>query len=497
MANESDARGTLRGALVRADAVRDPRLHGPHAPPAPCARCRARPRALRFWRELAYPPSAVIFYENGSRSAHISDGELREGLSQALGKLGGRRRVLAIPPDFTRLQSRAGRITEMVWEYFGSALTDVLPATGTHFAVTDEEQKAMFGSVPRSLFRVHSWKQDTETLGRVPADFIRAVSGGTLGFDWPAQVNRLVARGGHDLILSIGQVVPHEVAGMAGHAKNIFVGVGGAEAIHKSHYLGAVCGMEKAMGRAETPVRAVLNHGAERFTSHLPIVHVLTVLGREPDGSLALRGLFVGDDRETFTRAAALSREVNVELLEEPLEKVVVFLDPGEFKSTWLGNKAIYRTRMAIADGGECIVLAPGVRQFGEDPEIDALVRRYGYSTTPRILRLVEENDDLRENLGVAAHLIHGSPEGRFTVTYCPGGLTREEVETAGFRFGNLSALSARYDPRRLRDGWNRLLDGERVYYVSNPATGLWASRSRFLGRGESGGSGRARLSSF
>jgi nickel-dependent lactate racemase len=398
--------------------------------------------------ECVYLSPDVIFYARGSTLDVISDDELREGLFQALRALGPRRRVLAVPPDFTRFHSRAGRITELAWEHYGTSLTDVLPATGTHFEVSAEEKKRMFGTVPAELFRVHRWKQDLETLGRVSGDFIRQVSEGVLAFDWPAQVDRLIARGGHDLILSIGQVVPHEVVGMAGHMKNIFIGAGGAEAINKSHYLGAVYGMERMMGRAETPVRAVLDQAAAQFASRLPIVHVLTVVGRERDGSLALKGLFVGDDREAFTQAAALARQVNVQLLDEPLKKVVVFLDPGEFRSTWLGNKSIYRTRMAIADGGELIVLAPGVRRFGEDPGIDALIARYGYFTTPRILRLVEENRDLQENLSVAAHLIHGSPEERFTVTYCPAGLTREQVEKAGFRYGEIASLSARYDPR-------------------------------------------------
>jgi nickel-dependent lactate racemase len=423
----------------------------------------------------------VTYYARGSKSEKLSDNDLREGLFQALRPLGSRRRVLAVPPDFTRFHSLAGRITELAWEHYGSSLTDVLPATGTHFAVSDEEKRRMFGRVPKELFRVHRWKENLETLGRVPSDFIHTVSEGALSFDWPAQVDRLIAHGGHDLVLSIGQVVPHEVVGMAGHMKNIFIGTGGAEAINKSHYLGAVYGMEKMMGRADTPVRAVLDHAAARFASHLPIVHVLTVIGRESDGSLALKGLFVGDDREVFTQAAALARDVNVLLLDQPLERVVVYLDPGEYRSTWLGNKSIYRTRMAIADGGELIVLAPGVRQFGEDPGIDTLIRKYGYFTTPRILRLVEENRDLQENLSVAAHLIHGSPEERFTITYCPSGLSRDQVEKAGFRYGDVAAMSARYDPRALRDGWNDLPGGERIFFISNPATGLWASRARFV----------------
>ena len=299
-------------------------------------------------------------------------------------------------------------------------------------------------------------------------------------FRLAGQVDRLIALGGHDLILSIGQVVPHEVVGMAGHMKNIFIGAGGAEGINKSHYLGAVYGMERMMGRTDTPVRAVLDWAAEHFASHLPIVHVLTVVGSAPDGELSLKGLFIGDDRETFTRAATLAREVNVQLLDEPLDKVVVFLNADEFKSTWLGNKSIYRTRMAIADGGELMVIAPGVRQFGEDPGIDALIRKYGYFTTPRILRLVEENKDLQENLSVAAHLIHGSSEERFTITYCPSHLTKKEVEKAGFRYADLSEMSARYDPRTLHGGPNVTPRGERVYFIPNPATGLWAWHARF-----------------
>ncbi|MGD0724892.1 MAG: lactate racemase domain-containing protein [Spirochaetia bacterium] len=424
----------------------------------------------------------MIYYGRGSEREVITDDALRAGLSEALDKLGKRMRVLAVPPDITRFHSRAGRITEMVSDYYGEALCDVLPATGTHFALTEEEKHTMFDRVPRHLFRVHRWKENLETLGRVPADLIHKVSEGMLSFDWPAQVDSLLVRGGHDLILSIGQVVPHEVVGMAGYNKNILIGTGGLEAIHKSHYLGAVYGMERMMGRTETPVRAVLDYAADYFTKNLPIVYVQTVVGREQDGSLALKGLFVGDDIEVFRRAAALSIRVNLTLLEKPLAKVVVYLDPNEFKSTWLGNKAIYRTRMAIADNGELVVLAPGVRQFGEDPGIDALIRKYGYFTTPRILELVRENADLRESLGVAAHLIHGSSEERFSVTYCPAGLTKEEVEKAGFRYAPLESMMRRYDPAFLHDGWNDLPGGERIYYVSNPAIGLWASRSNFAG---------------
>jgi nickel-dependent lactate racemase len=340
----------------------------------------------------------------------------------------------------------------------------------------------MFPGVPRRLFHAHDWRQGVTTLGEVPAEFVREVSEGAVDYAWPAQVDRLLVEGGFDLVLSIGQVVPHEVAGMASYNKNIFVGTGGPEGINKSHFLGAAYGMERVMGRPDNPVRRVLNMASDRFAGRLPIVYAHTVVARVAGGGIAPVGLFVGDDIECFIRASELSLRVNFEMLDAPLRKVVAYLAPGEFKSTWLGNKAIYRTRMAIADGGELVVLAPGVKEFGEDREIDRLIRKYGYVGAPRVLDLVRDNADLRANLSAAAHLIHGSSEGRFAITYCPGGLTRAEVEGVSFRHADLAAMLRRYDPARLRDGVNRMPDGEEIFYISNPALGLWACRDRFAG---------------
>jgi len=424
----------------------------------------------------------MLLYDNGSPKADFSDEELKKALVAGLEKLGRREKVLAVPPDFTRFHSKAGVLTCGAYEYYGPALKDILPALGTHFPMTDEEIDVMYPGLPHDLFRVHDWRKDVVTLGEVPASFVKEVSEGAVDYPWPAQVNRLLSEGGHDLILSIGQVVPHEVVGMASFNKNIFVGTGGAEGINKSHFLGAAYGMERMMGRADTPVRKVLNYASREFASHLPIVHALTVVGRGEDGQLKTRGLFVGDDEECFRKASELSLQVNFEMLEEPLEKVVVWLDPQEYKSTWLGNKSVYRTRMALADGGELIVVAPGLREFGEDPEIDRLIRKYGYRGTPDTLKAVKENEDLRQNLSAAAHLIHGSSEGRFSVTYCPGQLSQAEIEGVNFRYADLKDMSERYQQEGLKDGFNRIDGVGEVFYISNPAVGLWAAKERFEG---------------
>ena len=422
----------------------------------------------------------MVFYRRGSENDSLGEEGLRIGLSEAFGKLGARNKVLAIPPDYTRFHSHAGILTRLVWEYYGSRLTDILPALGTHSAMSDSDIQTMFGNTPRSLFRIHDWRKDIATLGEVPAEFIHQQSEGKLSYPWKAQVNRLLVDGNFDLILSIGQVVPHEVIGMAGYNKNVFIGTGGPEGINKSHFLGAVYGMERMMGRADTPVRRVLNYASEHFAKHMPIIYVLTVIARGDDGKLKVRGLYIGDDMECFNLASALSLKVNFQLIDEPLKKVVVYLDPSEFKSTWLGNKSIYRTRMAIADGGELVVLAPALKEFGEDKQIDALIRKYGYVTTPEVLEFVKNNEDLRNNLSAAAHLIHGSAENRFSITYAPGHLTKEEIESVNFRYTELRDTMEKYNPQKLTDGFNLMPDGEKVFYISNPALGLWAHKDRF-----------------
>jgi nickel-dependent lactate racemase len=426
----------------------------------------------------------MIYFEKGSIETSLSAEDMKQGLFEAFEKMGTKQKVLAIPPDYTRLPSRAGELTEFTWEYFDKKLTDVLPALGTHTPMTDEQISHMFGKMPADLIREHDWRNDVITLGTVPEEFVKEVSEGAVDYDWPAQVNKLLIEGNFDLILSIGQVVPHEVVGMANYNKNVFVGTGGTEGINKSHFIGAAYGMEKMMGRADTPVRKIFNYASENFSNHLPIVYVQTVVGLNKQGKLQTYGLFIGDDFSVFEKAAKLSLLVNFEMVDKPLKKVVVWLDPTEFKSTWLGNKSVYRTRMALADGGELIVLAPALIEFGEDKEIDKLIRKYGYFGTPHTLKLVKENKDLQDSLGAAAHLIHGSSEGRFSITYCPGkgdkNLTQQEIESVGFKYADYDEVTAKYNPEKLKEGHNTMPDGEEIFYISNPALGLWAFKDRF-----------------
>jgi len=430
----------------------------------------------------------ATYFARGGAGDNISSAEKREALAQTL-KVIGRplRKVLVLPPDHTRLNSDAGELTRLLYEMLSpKTVVDIMPALGTHSPMTESQLRMMFGgSIPLARFGVHDWRNGVRHIGDVPGKLEQEWSGGLVGYDVRVEVNQQLFTG-YDLILSVGQIVPHEVVGIANYTKNIVVGLGGSDMINKSHFLGAAYGMERIMGRIENPVRRLFNYAFETFLRELPIVFVLTVMEKPKAASgMIMRGLYVGDDMETFTLGARLSQKVNFDLLDRPLGKVLVYLDPHEFKSTWLGNKAVYRTRMAMADGGELVVLAPGLKEFGEDAEIDRLIRKFGYRGTSATLAAVKADAELRNNLSAAAHLIHGSSESRFRITYCPGPQTRPEaIRSVGFEVGDLDATLRRYNPDKLKDGPNRLPDGEEIFYVSNPALGLWALKSQFDGAG-------------
>ena len=410
----------------------------------------------------------------------ISTADLHGYLDRLLGEwvLGpGVERLLLLPPDHTRLHSFAGEITQHVWRSVSDRVSvDVMPAVGTHFAMSPSQLQMMFGDeIPAERYKVHDWRNDLTELGEIPSSRLSELSDGRMEMPVRVAVNRRLVSGEYDQVLSIGQVLPHEVIGFANHAKNVCVGAGGSDLIHKSHYLGAVCNMETILGRADTPVRRLIDTAFYDFVRpRCDARFILTVVdgsGHEP----ALHGLMAGQDQECFRRAAELSAELNINRLPERIDRCVVHLDPREFSSTWLGNKSIYRTRMAMADGGELYVLAPGVETFGEDPTIDELIREHGYHGTPRTLDAVESDPKLAANLSAAAHLIHGSTEGRFSVTYCTGnGLTREEVEGVGYAHLPIAEAERRFDVTGKTDGWHKDATGQPFYYIQNPALGLW-----------------------
>lgn len=422
----------------------------------------------------------MFVYKEAEKKSGLSRQEIRQFIWDFLEEK-ELRKVLIIPPDFTRCHSNGGFITNTCYHLLRArgCQVDVLIAQGTHEPISREQFREMYGDIPYEVMIPHRWREDTVVLGQVPAGYIRKVTDGLWTEGITVEVNKRVTDPSYDLVLSVGQVVPHEVIGMANHSKNIFVGVGGREMINKSHMLGAVVGLEKIMGKDHSPVRKVFDYSLEHFLNHVPLVFFLTVTTASQN-QICTHGIYLGDERAALEQAIMKSQEKNINFLERGIKKCVVYLDPKEFQSTWVGNKAVYRTRMAMEDGGELLVLAPGIRCFGEDEDNDKVIRRYGYCGRKKILELFQKEDLLRDNMGAAAHLIHGSSDGRFQITYAVEKISEEEMRSVGYQAVDYQTAAKRYDVSRLRSGWNRLEDGEEIYFIPNPALGLWIDRGRF-----------------
>lgn len=408
----------------------------------------------------------------------VTDPEIELNMHEYFDDYSAARNVLIVPPDISRLNSYAGKIVNILGRFFQKAEIDIMPALGTHVPMSEGEIRKMYGPVPRSRFIAHNWRNDTVKIGRVPAGFVKEISGGLMDAGIDVEINKRLLDKKYDLIISVGQVVPHEVSGFANYTKNIVVGCGGINMINQSHYLGALYGMERIMGRADNPVRRLYDYAAGRFLSSIPIVYILTVTTSGQAG-LKVESVSTGAGDELFYETAKVSFEKNIIFLDKPVEKAVVYLDPEKFRTTWVGNKSIYRTRMAIADGGELLVIAPALAGCGEDLENDRLIKKYGYMNRDRVIEAAGSSEDLRNNLSVAAHLMHGSSEGRFRITYAPGKMTKDQILSINYDYMPIEEALKMYDVKKLRDGLNTV-DGREIFYVSDPAIGLWTDKSRF-----------------
>lgn len=393
------------------------------------------------------------------------------------------RRVLLLPPDLTRAHSGAGKVTEWIYKEIIARQPDahvrVIPTLGQHQPHTEADNRWMFGSIPNDIILAHDWRGTVSHAGVIPESMVSETTGGAADWPIPVDLNSTLMEEPWDLIVNIGHVVPHEVLGFANHNKNYFIGLGGKETICASHIAAAVYGIENNLGCVVTPLRACFNHAEKTMLKHLPDVYFQIVMQRDANNRLVTSGLYVGDDLETYLQAAHRSRGQNITVFDKPIRKVVAVMQPDEFHATWVANKAVYRTRMAIADGGELLVIAPGVKRFGEQPDVDALIRKYGYKGTERTLRLYKTEVDMQAIPHAVAHLIHGSSEGRFKITYAPGHLTREEIEGVGYQYADLAAAQKRYDPATMKEGWNTMPNGEEVFYISTPSAGLWATDAK------------------
>jgi nickel-dependent lactate racemase len=346
----------------------------------------------------------------------LTPADLRDTVRNALGGVQPGTRVLAVIPDKTRDDNTDLLFPMIAEELAGrrAGAFDALIAQGTHPPMADAEKRAKIGAGTAAMPLVgtvfdHHWDEPSEllTLGTLSRAEISSLTAGLMAEDVPVQLNARLAPGRYDLILVIGAVVPHEVAGFAGGAKYFFPGVAGPELTHLTHWLGALATIERVIGRVETPTRRVIEAAADRITT--PVIGFTSVSTRTGTG-LQTHALFTGGLRETVRQAAGISARVHVRHTGRSYPRVIAILDE-HYDEMWVGGKASYKLGAIVADGGELVIYAPHLK--GISTTHGRLIEKYGYAPLEQVREMVEGSDELRANLCVAAHLAHVSYAGR------------------------------------------------------------------------------------
>jgi nickel-dependent lactate racemase len=338
--------------------------------------------------------------------------EMRQIVQEALAGVRPGTRVLAVIPDKTR-DDNTDLLFPMISQTLaarGAAQLDALVAQGTHPPMTAVEKRAKIGAglADLPLFGEvfdHHWDDPTHltTLGSLSGDEVSELTGGLMRREVPIQLNVRLAPGVYDLVLVIGAVVPHEVAGFAGGAKYFFPGVAGPALTHFTHWLGALASIERVIGRVETPTRHVIEAAADRVTT--PVIALTSVSTRTPEG-LRTHALFTGTLRDTVRRAAAVSAQVHVRYTGRRYRRVIALLDE-HYDEMWVAGKASYKLGAIIEHGGELVIYAPHLK--GISTTHGRLIEKYGYAPLEQVREMVDGSDELSANLCVAAHLAHVS----------------------------------------------------------------------------------------
>ena len=399
-----------------------------------------------------------------------------ECLKKICGKPG---KILLLPPDITRAYSGCGWITEILYNYFAkNSEVYVMPALGQHAPHTEEQNKKVFGTIPESRILKHDSVKDVKKIGEIPADYVKKATNGAADWEIPIEINKILLTNKWDIIINIGHVVPHEVLGFSSYNKNYLIGLGGNSTISSSHIASACCGIENILGSIISPIRDCFNKAENKFISNLPSAYIQLVMALNEKGRLVHTGFYCGNDFDTYLLAAKHSMLENI-IIVPPLKKIVALMDKDEFESAWVSNKAIYRTRKALADNGELIIIAPGLKRFGETHEADKIIREYGYTGTDKIIERWKKDKKLQKMAHVAAHLMHGSSEGRFKIYYAPGYLTKEDIESVNYNYLDLSETLKKYPIEKMKYGFNIMDDGEEIYFINSPASGLWTTKEK------------------
>jgi nickel-dependent lactate racemase len=315
------------------------------------------------------------------------------------------RKILLIVPDQTRT-APLGLIFRAFCELWlkSAAQIDVMVALGTHPAMSEkailqrleisrQERFTTYGKV--CLFN-HVWDNPAElkTVGHLTRDMVSEMTDGLFSLDVEVTINRKIFD--YDEVVIMGPVYPHEVVGFSGGNKYLFPGISGAEIINFFHWLGAIVTSPAIIGKAYTPVRAVVDRAARFVQMQKRCLCMVT----DHEGGLA--ALSAGTPEEAWEAAWPIAESLHVCFKPKPFH-TILSCAPGMYDDLWVAGKCMYKLEPVVADGGTLIIYAPHLSKISDVH--GEKIRRIGYHCRDFFLKQWESFKNIP--WGVLAHCTH------------------------------------------------------------------------------------------
>lgn len=348
----------------------------------------------------------MIFKTTSNRK--LNDKEVIDLCQQALPQFSmSNKRVLFIIPDTTRsapmpllFKTCYSLLHKMVKKL------DVLVALGTHPALSDNQLSSHLGiqlsDYPDVGFYNHHWNSPEHlyTAGTLSASEITELSNGQLEESVDVTLNKMIRD--YDTLFIIGPVFPHEVVGMSGGSKYLFPGISGPDFLNLFHWLGALMTSPAIIGKADTPVRRLINRAVELVGPDQLTMNLVM------DGD-TLKGIYIGNTTDAWNEAAEQSRELNTVIKSHPYNNVLSCA-PTMYDDLWTGAKCMYKLEPVVADGGELIIYAPHITELSKTH--GKLIKQIGYHVRDYFTKQWEPFKNIPG--GIRAHSTHVKGLGTF-----------------------------------------------------------------------------------
>lgn len=350
-------------------------------------------------------------------------------------------------------------------------------------ALSPAERAELLPTIPADSFQATANLRQLP-VGEIPADVVREACGGLIEDPLPLTLPALFNAETWDGVVNLEAVVPNDLLGFTGPPQNRWLGLAGREFLNAASRIALLSGWENNIANLVAPLRQCLFWADKNcWPANLPRLDIAVVWGDNFRNERSPIGFYAGVGEEAYLQAALLSRQHNVTVVEEGLQRVVAFFPGLRFASLWDVQQLLPRLAMCLADGGELILLAPGIERLAADDAPLAVYRRTGYLGAAELRERQRTDPELGNEPWLATHLLNGSTNGRSKIYHALDGIDAETLRALNLWPMELEETLFRYRPAKAKAGWNITNEGEKFFFIPDPTAGLWSTKKRLMNR--------------